>query len=153
MKLVVLTGAGDGHGLCVNPTQIAWFEEHYHKEHCQPGGKPGPSEYTDHGTLRINRTQLRIDGEHLMVMESPCEVALLLRGWSHTDPRLWALRRIDAEGGPTSAEYYEFMRPETSKARLTKLLTEIDLRCCEWCAKHSDRPDLAPKPSPVGATG
>lgn len=109
-----------------------WFCEHYHKE------ETARSSFTEHGVLRVHRANVRIDGETIEVFQSPSEIALLIRGWSTDDPRLWCLGRIIGEGGPTGDEYFELCNPLTPDARIDEILTEVDQRAATWCAEHSD---------------
>ena len=91
---IVLEGSATEGVLFCQVSSIAWFTECYHKE------RTNQSTFTNESILRVQRARVRIDGQTIEVLESPPEIALLIRGWSTDDQRLCRLGRIDAEGGP-----------------------------------------------------
>ena len=131
---IALESSASGGVLFCQVSSIAWFTEHYHKE------STNQSAYTDEGTLRVQRASVRIDGQTIEVLESSPEIALLIRGLSTDDKRLWCLGRIAAEGGPESRDYFKLCNPLTPDAQIEEILTEVDHRAATWCAEHGDVP-------------
>ena len=115
-------------------SSIASFTDHYHKE------TTDQSAFTNEGILRVQRASVRIDGQTIEVLESSPEIALLIRGWSTDDQRLWCLCRIAIEGGPKNEDHFELCNPLTPDAQIEEILTEVDLRAATWCAEHGDVP-------------
>ena len=125
--------ASDGVLFC-QVSSIAWFTDHYHKE------TTNRSALTNEGVLRVQQASVFIDGQKIDVLESPPEIALLIRGLSTDDKRLWCLGRIAAEGGPESRDYFELCNPLTPDAQIEEILTEVDHRAATWCTEHGDVP-------------